>query len=135
MTTAMERITRAATKRTPDVDFDFPRGRLRIKGEAYPEDAAAFFGPLLQALRVFLEPDDGPPISVDIEMVYFNSSSTKAFMNMFRLLEDAAVRGRSVTVNWICRPEDEAMVEFGEDFAQDFDHARFLVREPDTVGA
>ncbi len=45
----MDRITLPRTERSPEVDFDFASGRLVLRGESYPEDAAAFFGPLLQA--------------------------------------------------------------------------------------
>ncbi len=128
----MERITRQATKRTPFVDLNFPDGRLVISGEAYPEDAAAFFGPLVQAMREFLA-SGTTDVTVDIALLYFNSSATKALMVIFRLLEQTAARGRLVTVNWIHRPHDEAMAEFGEDFAQDFSYAKFVLVRRDAA--
>ncbi len=35
-------IVLAATPATPEVNFDFAAHRLVLKGEAYPENAAAF---------------------------------------------------------------------------------------------
>lgn len=121
----MERLTIPATERSPEVDFDFSGGRLSIRGESYPEDAAALFGPLFAALDRFLAAGPGPDILFDFELIYFNSSSAKALMNMFQLLEKAAEGGRAVTVNWIFAPEDETMREFGEDFSEDLAHVRF----------
>ena len=45
----IDSIHLAATDRSPNVIFDFETDKLSITGESYPEDAAAFFGPLLEA--------------------------------------------------------------------------------------
>ncbi|MBS4096704.1 MAG: DUF1987 domain-containing protein [Sulfuricella sp.] len=121
----MEKIIVQAGDRTPYVEFDFPNGHFLMKGESYPEDAAAFFGPLLQSLRKFIDTLDGNALVMDMEMVYFNSSSAKALMNIFRLLEDAAQGGASVTINWRYHEDDDTMLESGEDFAEDFKKAAF----------
>ena len=126
----MDRIQLAATDRSPRVDFDFATGHLSLHGESYPEDAAAFFGPLLQALRTYLADASPTPIVFEVGLAYFNSSSAKALMNLFMPLEDAAEEGRRVTVEWRFLDGDETIEEAGEDFAADFSHARFeLVRE------
>ena len=115
-----------AGERSPRILFDPGKGTLQISGESYPEDAAAFFGPVLRALENQLL-QDGPPLLVDLELAYFNSSSAKALMNIFQMLEEAASQGRAITVNWRYHPDDDTMEEFGEDFAQDFKHASFRV--------
>ncbi len=121
----MQTIQIEPTERSPAVDFAFDSGRLRLTGESYPEDAAAFFGPLLQALRDYAVSLGDRTVVMDLEMAYFNSSSAKALMNMFQILEDAAEAGAEVTVNWHYRRQDDAMEEFGEDFAEDFENAAF----------
>jgi len=129
----MERLHRAATERSPQLDFDFPNRRLRIEGESYPEDAAAFYGPVLKALETFLWSSDPlPPDSalvLDLHLSYFNSSSAKALMNIFQMLELAASRGLSTRINWHYHPDDDAMLEFGEDFREDFRFADFHLCE------
>lgn len=126
MTPQLPPLLIEAGDRSPRVLFDAAQGRLHISGESYPEDAAAFFGPILRALEEQLDRDE-PPLSVDLELSYFNSSSAKALMNIFQMLEEAARRGRSVTINWHYHPDDDTMEEFGEDFAEDFKHAAFRV--------
>lgn len=121
----MDRISHAATERTPRVDFDFASGRFFIGGESYPEDAPAFFGPLLQSLRDFLDGIDGRGVDLTVELVYFNSSTAKALMNMFQMIEGAAAHGRQATIRWRYHEDDDTMEEFGQDFAEDFQHARF----------
>lgn len=124
----MEALRIEATRRTPQVDFDFTTGVLKLAGESYPDDSASFFGPLLAALRDWLAASD-TPVRFDIELVYFNSSSAKALMNMFQALEAAAADGRSVAVVWRCDEDDDAMREFAEDFSEDLDHVAFTVAD------
>lgn len=123
----MDPIRIDPTDRSPRVDFDFNAGQLRMDGESYPEDAAAFFSPLLKAVREHLASTAPRTLAVDLEMRYFNSSSAKALMNLFQLLEEAGQRGHHVTVNWLFHPDDDTMEEFGEDFALDFSAARFTM--------
>ncbi|TNC10226.1 DUF1987 domain-containing protein [Methylobacterium terricola] len=125
----MDRIQIPATSRSPLVDFDFAAGHLILRGESYPEDAAAFYGPLLHALRGCLE-EGGGALTFDVALSYFNSSSAKALMNLFMPLEDAAEEGRAVTIRWHYAEGDDTIAEAGEDFAADFSHARFeMVQE------
>lgn len=125
----MEALTIAATGRTPAVSFDFDAGTLRLSGESYPDDVASFFGPLFTALRSHLAEPSDRPIRFDMELLYFNSSSAKALMNLFQMLETAARDGRPVTVNWCYEENDEAMQELGEDFAEDLRHVSFVLKE------
>ncbi|MCJ2129367.1 DUF1987 domain-containing protein [Methylobacterium sp. E-045] len=130
----MDRIQIPATPRSPEVDFDFAAGRFRLSGESYPEDAAAFFGPLLHALRTHLAASSSDPIVFEVALVYFNSSSAKGLMNLFMPLEDAAGEGRGVTIRWVYAEGDETIAEAGEDFASDFSHARFDLVETSRAG-
>jgi len=130
----MQTIRIDPTERSPRVDFDFSSGRLRLEGESYPEDAAAFFSPLLNDVRAFLEDETAKDVTLDLEMYYFNSSSAKALMNLFQQLEDSARRGHRVTVNWHYHPDDDTMEEFGEDFALDFVSATFNMCPSNSCG-
>ncbi|MGA1856207.1 DUF1987 domain-containing protein [Azospirillum sp. 11R-A] len=131
---AMDCLTIPATGRTPGVSFDFANGHLRMTGESYPDDVAAFFGPVFEALRGFLDNPDGGPIRFDMELLYFNSSSAKALMNIFQMLETVAKGGRPVTLTWCVEENDESMRELGEDFAEDLRHVVFQMREMPAGG-
>jgi SiaC family regulatory phosphoprotein len=123
----MQDIYLAPTDRTPEVRFAFGAHALAMNGESYPEDAAAFYGPLFQSLNSFVSQLNKEKIVMDLRLDYFNSSSAKALMRIFQLLEDTAAKGNEVRVNWHFDPEDDTMQEFGEDFAQDFDKAKFTL--------
>jgi len=114
-----------AGERSPEVDFRFGENRISIRGEAYPEDAAAFFGPLLKDLAAYCESIKGQELHVEFELAYFNTSSAKALMNMIQILEAAARDETKVAVRWLFQDEDDVMREFGEDFSTELEHVEF----------
>ncbi|HYE01027.1 MAG TPA: DUF1987 domain-containing protein [Alphaproteobacteria bacterium] len=115
-----------ATDRSPEIRFDFASHRLLLKGEAYPENAAEFFGPLQRRLDAYLGAlAAGTAVTFDIELIYFNSSSAKALMNLFDSLDAAAGRGLAVTVHWRYPEGDPSLREFGEEFGEDLANLRF----------
>jgi len=122
-----EPFIREATARSPEVLFDYDQHRLTLSGKSYPEDAVAFYVPVLNSLKAYLEQVSGAEITVDIRLQYFNSSSAKALMNMLLLLEGAAARDNEVVVNWHYAEDDETMQEYGEEFAEDLERVTFNV--------
>lgn len=131
----MDLLNIPATGRTPGIAFDFASGHLRLTGESYPDDVANFFGPVFTALRAYLAEPAKEPIRFDMELLYFNSSSAKALMNIFQMLETVAQGGRPVAVTWCHEEGDESMQELGEDFAEDLRHVAFSLREIPVGGA
>jgi SiaC family regulatory phosphoprotein len=121
----MENISIKAGERTPSVEFRFHENHLAMSGESYPEDTAAFFGPILGALSEYCESTHHPEITFDIALSYFNTSSAKVLMNLIQILEGRARSGTAVHVNWFYQQEDEMLQEFGEDFSRDLEHVQF----------
>ncbi len=130
----MENFFVAKTERSPEVNFDFSAGILALRGESYPEDASLVFGPIFAALETFFAETRDGNVRLDVELIYFNSSSAKALMNMFLLLDKAAANGVSLVVNWRYAAEDDTMKEFGEDFSEDLEHVAFHLVVVDPVG-
>jgi len=126
-------LTLDATARSPAVTLDPAKGTLTLSGESYPEDASAFFGPIFQAVEAYLEASPSAPFTVEMRLIYFNSSSAKALMNLFQMLEEAAQDAHAVTVNWYFDPDDDMMEEMGEDFSEDFEHAQFHLKPEATA--
>ena len=120
----MQALIIQATKSTPSVNFDPTTNILSMKGESYPENAAKFFGPIFLWLEEFLASQDVVQAVVEIELIYFNSSSSKALMNFFELLDNAVSDGRQIEVNWRYQKENETALEAGEEYR---DEARSLV--------
>ena len=129
----MDNISIAATERSPEVAFDFAQHQLKLKGESYPEDVAAFYGPLVAALDGWLNSLANSVVNFDIELVYFNSSSAKALMNILMMLEKAGAAGNTVVINWRFSADDDTMQEFGEDFAEDLENVTFNLCAVETA--
>lgn len=117
----MENLNIAATATSPEVDFRFDRNQLSITGESYPENSAAFYAPIIQALNAYLAACENTGITVNIALSYFNSSSTKMLFSIFDALDGAARAGNTVRLNWYHDDEDETILEFGQELQADFD--------------
>ena len=121
----MDNFYIAATPTSPEVDFRFSEHLLVIKGESYPENAAAFYAPVVQHLRDYLATTDASLITADIALAYFNSSSTKMLFSLFDALDEASQSGMTVQMNWYHDEEDETIFEFGEELQADFKAIKF----------
>ena len=116
----MKAIHLPATAYTPQVDFDFSTHRLSLRGESYPENAASFYQPLIDAVVQYIGQLQETRITVDVALAYFNSSSTQLLFSLFDHLNQAALAGNDVSLNWHHDPEDDTIVEFGNELADDF---------------
>jgi hypothetical protein len=121
----MENLYIAPTPSSPEVDFRFDTHTLSLRGESYPENAAAFYEGILRQLRTYLEPLREQTVTVNIALAYFNSSSTKMLFNIVEALNGAVKHGNSVLLNWYHDEEDDTILEFGQDLSDDFPDIQF----------
>lgn len=121
----MENLFIAATVTSPEVDFRFDENVLSLRGESYPENAAAFYTPIFERLNAWLGDCAPALITVEVTLTYFNSSSTKMLFGLFDALDQAAASGKRVLVNWYRDEEDETIQEFGEELQTDFTAIKF----------
>ncbi|SPJ25459.1 DUF1987 domain-containing protein [Palleronia abyssalis] len=124
MTAGPADIHHPAGPRTPEIDFRFSQGVLRLEGESYPEDVTKLFGPVIAAVDAWLATAPGAA-RLEVALFYFNSSSAKAIMMLFERLDEAARHGTAVEVVWRFDAEDDSMEELGEEFGEDLEHATF----------
>lgn len=117
----MELLKIEPSKSTPSICFDPDSGVFDIKGESYPENAAGFYEPVLSWLSRWLETSRQKTLHLNFELLYYNSSSSKAIMNLFDLLEDAVQKDWKITVGWRFDEENEIIRESGEEFQMDYD--------------
>ncbi len=126
----MDKLIVEATRSSPAIAFDAETRRLRICGESYPENAAAFYAPVFAWLKTFiagLEP--AATVEIDLEILYLNSSSTKIMLNLLDVLEQAAQDGIQIIINWRYDPENESMLECGQDFSEELEALTFNLVE------
>jgi hypothetical protein len=116
----MEPLFIAASPTSPEIDFRFDQHTLSIKGESYPENAAAFYGPVIARVQAYLDQCKDAEITVHVSLAYFNSSSTKMLFSFFEALNDAAMAGNQVRLNWYHDEDDDTILEFGQELQDDF---------------
>ena len=110
------------TQSTPTIQFDILSNVLKISGESFPENTAKFYSPVLEWLRGYLEQlGSATEVTMEFDIIYFNSSTSKIFMTIFDMLEDAVENGKKVCVNWRCDEKNETAFECGEEFKEDLD--------------
>ena len=111
-----EPYEQAATEKTPAVRLDPVAGTLHIQGCSIPENADRFYGPLYDAVdRYALHPAIRTVVEVDLK--YFNSSTSKYLLDVFKRLEDLhAASASSVVLEWRHAADDLDMKEAGEDY-------------------
>ena len=115
----MSELNITATERTPEIQLSAANGVFSMKGESFPEDVSAFYGQVIVAVDQ-LASALSKPLTVDVAMVYINSSSIKAMFRIFEGLEAVRKNGQSLTITWHYQEDDDIMQELGEDFKDRF---------------
>jgi len=111
----METIIREGTPKTPYVRLDGENGLVEIKGRSIPENSVEFYKPLIDWLEKYgSEPTN--ETNVNIQLEYFNTSSSKCILDIFKRLELIHKKGNPVEINWYYEEDDEDMFEAGEDY-------------------
>jgi hypothetical protein len=72
-------------------------------------------------MEEFLSESSTDKITINFDISYFNSSSSKLFFDLFDLLE-ANNDKSSISISWIYDEENESAEEAGEDFMEDFEN-------------
>lgn len=111
----MEALSIEGTPKTPTVSFDTNKGFLEIKGRSIPENSIEFYKSLVDLLEKYAGQPQ-PDTNVNIQLEYFNTSSSKCILDVFKKLEGINKNGSKVTINWYYEEDDEDMLEAGEDY-------------------
>ncbi|PLX17359.1 MAG: nuclear pore complex subunit [Marinilabiliales bacterium] len=111
----MESIAIEGTPKTPTVNFDAATGIIEIKGRSIPENSIEFYRPLVEWLEEYSkEPQNLTTVNIQLE--YFNTSSSKCILDVFKKLESIKKARNEVVINWYYEEDDEDMLEAGEDY-------------------
>jgi len=102
--------------RTPFINLDPVSGIFEMKGKSIPENSSLFYKGMFEWLANYVE-QPAPKTTLNIQMDYFNTSSSKSVVDLFKKLESIHKSGKAeVEINWLHNVEDEDMQEAGEDY-------------------
>jgi len=111
----METITIPGTPKTPTVDMNVESGIIEIKGRSIPENSIDFYRPVVEWLDKYAD-SPAPETKVNIQLEYFNTSSSKCILDVFKKLEPIKKANKDIHVNWYYEEDDEEMMEAGETY-------------------
>ena len=114
----MSDLNIVGTQSTPSIISDESAGTLQMRGDSYPENSFEFFTPVIAWVEGYLDSGEGP-LSLELHLLYLNTSSVKAMMDIFDLLEEAHTAGRQVKVMWYYDLDNERIAELAQEFKDD----------------
>lgn len=97
------------------VDFK-TTGEMQLTGKSFPENTAEFYEPLIEWVKK-LGKSAPPRINMTVRLDYFNTSSSKLVLLLFKHLEDIHLEGKSkIKIIWLYNRNDEDQFDSGIDY-------------------
>jgi hypothetical protein len=123
----MTNLSIEATNYSPHISMDYSQAEISIVGKSYPENTFEFYKPVMDWIEeYFISPK--PQTTINMEIVYFNSSSSKLFFDFFDILEENRDKS-DIIINWIYDEDNDTALEAGEEFMEDFEKLNFNLIE------
>ena len=102
---------------TPEVILDKDSNVFIFKGKSLPENPLGFYKPILNWIDEYaMEPNVST--EVNFMMIYFNTSSSKVFLDIMKKFEAINRSGSNCSINWYYKEDDEEMLEAGEIYSE-----------------
>ncbi len=101
---------------TLKVILDKDKNVFLFEGRSLPENTVKFFEPVMQWLGEYKN-DPAPETIVNMNFVYFNTSSAKLLLQVLREFDNIYNSGHKVKVVWHYMIEDTDIQEAGEEYS------------------
>ena len=108
----MEKLQIKGSWKSPHIILD-PNGNFEIWGRSLPENVIDIYTPVLAWLDAYTK-QPAPQTNIEIKLEYFNTSSSKCILDVFKKLE--ALENTNLSIAWYYEEDDEDMLEAGEDY-------------------
>jgi hypothetical protein len=111
----MESLSIEGTNKTPSIKLNPETGVIDIKGRSIPENSIEFYRPIVEWLDEYAK-NPNKKTTVNVQLEYFNTSSSKCILDIFKKLESLKKARNEIIINWYYEEDDEDMLESGEDY-------------------
>jgi hypothetical protein len=105
------------TDSTPAVFLDKRTGKFEISGRSLPEEALAFYQPVLEWINNYINAPNESTTFV-FKMDYINSASIRALNDILTVLEKLFIKGHDVKIEWKFNFDDNELRDTGEEFSE-----------------
>ncbi|MFO7829711.1 MAG: DUF1987 domain-containing protein [Bacteroidales bacterium] len=111
----MKELVIEKTVKTPYVNFDPITGTLKIIGRSIPENPEDFYDSLFEWVKEYFK-NPQKETTINIQLEYINSGSSKFILEFFQLIQDYHAKGNNSKINWYYEEDDEAVFELGKHY-------------------
>lgn len=111
----MEKLEIEKRPNTPSVSFDPDSGNMKIEGRSIPENPGEFYDELIDWIKKYFK-EPKPTTTIDLNLEYVNSGSSKYLLGLFRVIKEETKNGRDIIINWYYEEDDEAILNLGEHY-------------------
>lgn len=115
----MEKFVLERSPKTPEVVLDHETGTITMRGRSIPEDPISFFQPIVKWIDVYVQ-QPAEKTSVEFKFEYFNTSSSKWLIVIFKSLNKLFAEGREMEVNWYYDYDD--LYDYGQEIKELVDY-------------
>lgn len=114
----MEHLYIEQSPHTPEVYFNLDENKLCLIGRSFPEDASAFYAPIIDWLEHNIQ-EFPEGFTIEIHLDYYNTSSSKYLLKIFRFLEEYHSKTSvPVCIHWFYPENDDDVKNAGLEFQQ-----------------
>lgn len=113
----MKLINLKGTLDTPSVILDPATHIVNLTGRSLPEDAAAFYNPILEWLDNYAVGNSEETLAV-FKLDYFSTSSSKMLLSILYKLESMSFAGTKVKIRWYYPEDDDDIEEAGAVYSE-----------------
>lgn len=121
----MEKLVIEPTFNSPSVILDPEASKFDFSGESRPENVRKFYLPILEWLDSYAKEQSdkkssarSSSLQVQFNFEYFNSTSAKYILDIFKALNVLNDLGMKILVKWLYEEDDEDMLEVGEEMSR-----------------
>ncbi len=121
----MEKLVIDPTFNSPSVILDPEANQFDFSGESRPENVRKFYLPILEWLDSYAKEQSeksktgrASSLQVQFNFEYFNSTSAKYILDIFKALNVLNDLGMEILVKWLYEEDDEDMLEVGEEMSR-----------------
>lgn len=100
---------------TPEVIMDMDTGKCSIIGESYLEEPFKLYDDILEWVKSYVDHFSQKPLTIDVELTYINSTSSRAILDLFRGIAELKRNGAPIEVAWRYPEGDDDFNEIKEE--------------------